>query len=253
MMDRDSFYLLLWGWAILGLLVFILLLFVKAPYGRHSRRDWGPVIPNRLGWFLMEFPSLLVFVLFFLFGPGNIQMLTWIFFALYVFHYVNRSLVWPWRTRTSGKLMPLVVALMAVCFNLVNGFINGYYFSAFPREYNIEWLTDIRFILGAILYAGGTFLNWWSDQTLLELRKGGKKGYFVPEGGLFRWISCPNFFGEIVQWAGFAVMTWSPAALVFALWTFFNLVPRALSHHKWYKKTFPEYPADRKALLPYLL
>ena len=79
-----------------------------------------------------------------------------------------------------------------------------------------------------------------------RLRKGGKKGYFIPEGGMFRWISCPNFFGEILQWTGFAVMTWSPAALVFALWTFFNLVPRALSHHKWYKSTFPEYPPERK-------
>jgi len=252
-MDRDTFFLLLWGWTILGLFVFVLLLFIKAPYGRHSRKDWGPNIPNRLGWFMMEFVSLLVFVLCFLFGPGNIQMLTWIFFALYVSHYVNRSLIWPWRTRTSGKQMPLVVALMAVCFNLVNGFANGYYFSTFPREYSLEWLTDIRFILGCILYAGGTFLNWWSDQILLELRKGGKKGYFVPERGMFRWISCPNFFGEIVQWAGFAVMTWSPAALVFAMWTFFNLVPRALSHHKWYKSTFPEYPKERKAILPWII
>ena len=253
MMDRETFYQLLWGWALLGLAVFILLLFIKAPYGRHSRKDWGPVIPNRLGWFIMEFPSLLVFVLCFLFGPGPIQLITWVFFALYVSHYVNRSLIWPWRTRTSGKLMPLVVALMAVCFNLINGFINGYYFSAFAREYSVEWLTDIRFILGALLYVGGSFLNWWSDQILLRLRKGGKKGYFIPQGGLFRWVSCPNFLGEILQWTGFAVMTWSPAALVFALWTFFNLVPRALSHHKWYRSTFPDYPSGRKALIPHIL
>jgi hypothetical protein len=252
-MDRDTFYTLLWGWALLGLAVFILLLFVKAPYGRHSRKDWGPSIPNRLAWFLMEFPSLLVFILSFLFGPSGVQPVTWIFFALYVSHYTNRSLIWPWRTHTAGKLMPLVVALTAVCFNLVNGFINGYYFSAFARKYTVEWLTDARFIAGAILYVGGAFLNWWSDQILLRLRKGGKKGYFIPTGGLFRWVSCPNFLGEIVQWTGFAVMTWSPAALVFALWTFFNLVPRALAHHKWYRATFPDYPPRRKAVIPHLL
>lgn len=252
-MGRENFYLLLWSWAALGLLIFIVLLFVTAPYGRHSRKDWGPVVPNRLAWFLMEFPSLLVFILCFLFGPKGIQPLTWIFFALYVSHYVNRSLIWPWRTRTSGKFMPLVVALMAVVFNLVNGFVNGYYFSAFARAYPMEWLTDIRFILGIVLYAGGAFLNWWSDQILLRLRKGGKKGYFVPAGGLFRWVSCPNFLGEILQWTGFAVMTWSPAALVFAMWTFFNLVPRALAHHKWYRSTFPGYPSERKAILPHIL
>jgi hypothetical protein len=252
-MERETFYTFLWGWAILGLAVFILLLFVKAPYGRHSRKDWGPNIPNRLGWLLMEFVSLLVFVLCFLFGPNKIQPITWIFFALYTSHYVNRSLIWPWRIRTSGKSMPLVIALMALCFNLINGFLNGYYFSAFAREYTLEWLTDACFITGAILYGGGSFLNWWSDQILLRLRKGGKKGYFIPQGGLFRWVSCPNFMGEILQWTGFAVMTWSPAALVFALWTFYNLIPRALSHHKWYRETFEDYPSERKAIIPFLL
>jgi 3-oxo-5-alpha-steroid 4-dehydrogenase 1 len=252
-MDSHIFFTLLWVWTLLGLATFILLLFVTAPYGRHSRKDWGPNIPDRLAWFLMEFVSLLVFVLCFLLGPNGVQPVTWIFFAIYVGHYINRSIIWPLRTRTSGKQMPLVVALMAVFFNLVNGFSNGFYFSAFARVYTWEWLTDLRFILGMIVFGTGVFINWWSDQILLNLRKGGKKGYFVPRGGMFRWISCPNFFGEILEWTGFAIMTWSPAALVFALWSFFNLVPRALDHHKWYKKTFPEYPKERKVIIPRLL
>jgi protein-S-isoprenylcysteine O-methyltransferase Ste14 len=252
-MESQTFFTLIWSWAGLGLATFILLLFVTAPYGRHSRKDWGPSIPNRLAWFLMEFVSLLVFALCFLLGPNGVQPVTWIFFVLYVSHYTNRSIIWPWRTRTSGKQMPLVVALLAMCFNLVNGFINGYYFSAFARDYSWEWLSDLRFILGMVLFLTGGFINWWSDQILLDLRKGGKKGYFIPRRGMFRWISCPNFFGEILEWAGFALMTWSPAALVFALWSFFNLVPRALDHHKWYKKAFPDYPPERKAIIPHIL
>ena len=252
-MDRETFYTFLWGWAILGLAVFILLLFVKAPYGRHSRKDWGPNIPNRLGWFLMEFPSLLVFVLCFLFGPKGIQPLTWIFFALYVSHYTNRSLIWPWRTRTSGKQMPLVVALMAVCFNLVNGFINGYYFSAFAREYTMEWLTDSRFIIGCIALWGRNLseLVVRPDPAAAAQRR--EERVFYPQGRIVSLDLLSQFPGEILQWTGFAVMTWSPAALVFALWTFFNLVPRALDHHKWYRETFPEYPAERKAIIPYIL
>ena len=126
-------------------------------------------------------------------------------------------------------------------------------FRHFQGSIHWEWLVDARFIIGIILFAGGVFLNWWSDQILLNLRKGGKKGYFIPEGGLFRWISCPNFMGEILEWTGFAMMTWSPAALVFALWTFFNLVPRALDHHKWYRSSFPEYPPRTKGHHPHLL
>lgn len=252
-MERESFFLFLWIWTIIGLLAFILLLFVTAPYGRHSRKDLGLSIPNRVGWIVMELPSLIFFILAFLLGPNRIQPVTWIFFAAYVFHYGNRSLLWPLRTKTRGKQMPLVLALLAVSFNLVNGFINGYYFSAFAREYTWEWLFDLRFILGIILWGGGVFINWWSDQTLLNLRRGGKKGYYIPRGGLFRWVSCPNFLGEIMEWAGFAIMTWSPAALVFALWSFFNLIPRALDHHRWYRETFPDYPSERKSLIPYIL
>lgn len=112
---------------------------------------------------------------------------------------------------------------------------------------------DARFIIGVLVFTGGVFFNWRSDQILLNLRKGGEKGYSIPQGGLFKWISCPNFLGEILEWTGFAMMTWSPAALVFALWTLFNLVPRALDHHRWYKSTFREYPAERKAIVPWIL
>jgi len=104
-----------------------------------------------------------------------------------------------------------------------------------------------------IVGLSGVFINWWSDQALLNLRRGGKKGYFIPNGGLFRWVSCPNFLGEILEWTGFAIMTWSPAALVFALWSFFNLVPRAMDHHKWYRSTFTDYPSRRKAIIPFLV
>jgi len=37
------------------------------------------------------------------------------------------------------------------------------------------------------------------------------------------------------------------------LWTIANLAPRALANHKWYKETFPEYPSQRKALIPFFL
>ncbi len=32
-----------------------------------------------------------------------------------------------------------------------------------------------------------------------------------------------------------------------------NLIPRALDHHKWYRKEFSDYPANRKAVFPFLV
>jgi protein-S-isoprenylcysteine O-methyltransferase Ste14 len=67
---------------------------------------------------------------------------------------------------------------------------------------------------------------------------------------LYRWISCPNYLGEIVEWSGWALATWSLPGLAFAVWTAANLAPRAHSHHLWYREHFEDYPPQRKALLP---
>jgi len=82
------------------------------------------------------------------------------------------------------------------------------------------------------------------------LRQPGETGYRIPQGGLYRWISCLNYFGEIIEWAGWAIATWSLPGLAFAVWTFANLAPRARAHHAWYHQHFPEYPRERRALLP---
>jgi steroid 5-alpha reductase family enzyme len=110
-----------------------------------------------------------------------------------------------------------------------------------------------QFIVGISLFFVGFYINNKSDTYLIGLRKGKQKGYVIPREGLFNYVSCPNFFGELLEWLGFAIMTWSVAGLAFFLWTFFNLVPRALSHHRWYKSTFPDYPKDRKAVFPFIL
>src|SRR5271169_2541699 len=91
------------GWIALALILFPIQFFVTAPYGRHVRDGWGPRIPNRLGWFAMEIVSLFAFAAFFLGGPTHKSAPMWVFFALWVAHYTNRSLIFPWRVHTAGK------------------------------------------------------------------------------------------------------------------------------------------------------
>lgn len=52
-------------------------------------------------------------------------------------------------------------------------------------------------------------------------------------GGMFTYVSGANFFGEIVEWIGFALACWSLPSLSFALFTAFNIGPRAIQHHKY--------------------
>lgn len=252
-MTAHHFYTLVYIWIGFGILLFPVLLKIPAPYGRHTRKGWGPLIPNRIGWIIMELPALIIFLIFALTGEHQLSRITWIFIFLWVFHYTNRSLVYPLRTRTRNKKMPVVIVLFALIFNMMNGFINGYFFSKIRPVYDTSWLTDPRFIAGFFVFLTGTYLNIISDETLLSLRKNSTPVYTIPAGGLFRYISCPNFFGEIIEWGGFALMSWSPAALAFSLWTFINLVPRALDHHRWYKNKFEDYPRHRKAIIPFIL
>ena len=93
-------------------------------------------------------------------------------------------------------------------------------------------------------------VNRRADRTLRHLRQQGGAEYAIPHGGMYRWISCPNYLGEIVEWFGWAIATWSPAGLAFAVWTLANLATRAQSHHRWYRQEFADYPLERRALLP---
>ncbi|HZY67375.1 MAG TPA: DUF1295 domain-containing protein [Devosia sp.] len=241
------------AWTVLALALFPVQLFVTAPYGRHAHSKWGPSIPNQFGWFIMEVVSLVVFAGLFLSGPSEKTAPMWVFFGLWVMHYINRSLIFPWRTRTRGKSMPLTIAGSAAAFNVVNAGLNGLYLGWFGDTYPTTWLTDPRFLVGLAIFVLGAGINIWSDNKLIALRSNDRQDYSIPRGGAFEWVSCPNHMGEIIQWSGFALMCWNLPALSFAVWTAANLIPRAVSHHKWYRKSFPDYPASRRAVIPGLV
>jgi 3-oxo-5-alpha-steroid 4-dehydrogenase 1 len=147
--------------------------------------------------------------------------------------------------------MPIIICFSAIFFNLVNGYVNGRGLSVFGTHYGIDtWLTAPSTLIGLVIFAIGFYINRWADSVLLSLRKPGETGYKIPRGGLYEYISCPNYFGEMVEWGGFAIAAWSLPAFSFFIWTVANLAPRAYLHHKWYQEKFPEYPKQRNALIP---
>jgi hypothetical protein len=242
----------LFAWMILGVITFFILLKVTAPFGRYSTGNWGPMMNNRLAWFIMEFTVLIVFWWFAFPAALHAPVPTVMMLGLFTLHYVNRSLIFPVRIKTPRKKMPVIIMLSAITFNLVNGSALGYYFAHFSA-YENSWLTDARFIGGLFLFIAGMGINWRADNTLIHLRQPGESGYKIPRGKLFEFLSCPNHFGEMVEWLGFAILCWNLPAWVFFIWTCANLIPRSMAHHKWYRQNFPEYPEKRKAVIPFLI
>jgi protein-S-isoprenylcysteine O-methyltransferase Ste14 len=244
---------LLLSWTLLAVPTFVLLLFVRVPLGRYSRPGWGPSLPHKLGWFLMESPSIWWFPLVFFSGNLVKGAGNYLFFALWMLHYVHRDVVYPVRLREKDRRIPFLIAAFAFTFQIVNGYLNGAHLGRIGRTYDVSWFAEPVFVGGMALFFLGMAINLRADQALISLRRPGESGYKIPRGGLFEKVSCPNYLGEIIEWSGWALATWSLAGLSFAIWTVANLAPRALAHHRWYREEFADYPPERRAIFPGLL
>jgi 3-oxo-5-alpha-steroid 4-dehydrogenase 1 len=250
MNELSFFHDLLIGWFILAAIIFVALFFIVAPYGRHYARKWGPTIRSSTGWIIMESISPIAFAFCFALGNNRDTLPVIALLILWETHYIHRAFFYPLHRHDGNKRMPAMVVVLGFIFNGINGYINGRWIFTLSAGYPDSWLHDPRFIAGILLFIFGFIINRQADFTLHNLRKEGETGYRIANTGMFRWVSCPNYLGEIMIWTGWAIATWSLAGLSFALWTAANLVPRARAHHLWYQKYFSEYPSSRKTLVP---
>jgi len=232
--------------------IFILLFFVRAPYGKFLNKRWGSSIKAAPAWALMEFPALILPLILFIYSGNTNEPVYLVFIGIWMLHYIQRTLVYPLVLNRNSHKVPLLIIILSLIFNLINGWINGYgVFIKIDAGNNL--LYSFRFITGLIIFLTGFIINMHSDSVLRNLRTKGDTSYKIPQKGLFKYICCPHYLGEIIEWTGWALLTCSPAAAAFLVFTIANLVPRAVRSLEWYRKEFPDYPAGRKAIIPFIL
>ncbi|XP_074801176.1 3-oxo-5-alpha-steroid 4-dehydrogenase 1 isoform X2 [Natator depressus] len=261
----------------------LLLCFLRMPYGRYSTGRFGYPVPARLAWTLQELPSLLVPLGLSLFS-GAARLSEWpnrILLALFIVHYAHRcglqgnplytglctfqikkqprqskediserALIFPVLIR-GGKPTPFIVFALALIFCVYNGYLQGRSLSNYA-EYPSGWLKGPCFIVGFAGWLSGMAINIYSDHILRNLRKPGETGYKIPRGGLFEYVTGANFFGEILEWFGFALASCTFESAAFAICTLFILGSRAHHHHQWYLEKFEDYPKSRKIVIPFV-
>jgi steroid 5-alpha reductase family enzyme len=213
----------------------------------------GPTLPDRLAWCLMNLPALVVFGWVYRQGRHAGDLVPLVFAGLWVGHFAYRALVYPWRRRGPKRRMPLSVVVPTFVVMGVCAYLNARWLTELGPARGFRWLLSFRFAYGLMLYVTGLGVNRWADAVLRKLRARGTGGYEIPHGGLYTDVSCPAYFGEIVQWLGWAIATWSLPGLAMAVMFAAMLVPRAVSHHHWYRREFAEYPRRRHALIPYVV
>ncbi len=254
--NQEVFSTVLSVMALSAVVVFLCLLKVEAGYGVAYTKKWGPAVNNKLGWILMEAPVFFAMLWLWLLSDRRGDTVLVVMALLFLFHYFQRSFVFPFLIK--GKsVMPLLVILMGVTFNTLNAYmIGGWLFYVSPVDYygGVSWLMSPMFIVGCVIFFVGMAINWHSDYIIRHLRKPGDTGHYIPRGGMFRYVTSANYFGEFLEWCGFALLTFSAAGAVFALWTFANLAPRARKLHQRYEREFgDEYKKlNRKYILPYI-
>ncbi|MBO5853605.1 MAG: DUF1295 domain-containing protein [Bacteroidales bacterium] len=240
---------------IIAVIVFIALYFVTAGYGVFYNKKWGPTVPNKLGWIMMESPVFVVMILLCVFSERSSNVVCLIFLILFEIHYFQRSFVFPFLIRGKSK-MPLSVIVMGVVFNVLNAIMQGgWIFYVSPENmYELSWLLSPQFIIGTLIFIVGMIINIHSDYVIRNLREPGDTKHYLPKKGMFKYVTSANYFGEFVEWFGFAILTWSLSGAVFAVWTFANLTPRAAKIYDNYKKEFGDELDTKKVkrIIPFI-
>lgn len=209
----------------------------------------------------------------------NIQISTnAILLSLFTLHYVNRAIIYPIRMNRNSQGVPLIISLCAGIITSWNGYIQSFYLtqvkSFSPLSLTLLSILDnIQCWIGICIFFIGMSINIKSDSVLRNLRKDNQQKkkkkqqkkqedttnnqhkYYIPFSPLFTYISCPNHAGEILEWFGFAVASnFSLPSVAFFIYSSSNLIPRAISHHEWYKNKFDDYPKERQwAVIPFVV
>lgn len=192
----DALRISCYAMIITGAFTLAVLLLIPAPYGKFStEKGWGPLVPARLAWILMESPNLWLPIAIWYHlsiperGFGGLGWPNKVLFGMFVLHYLHRAIIFP-LIMPATKAMPISIMVIAFWFCFWNAYNQslGLFGSTFPAD----WMTSPQCLAGSVVFLMGMTINIASDHHLLSLRRRAV-GYVLPKGGLFEWISCPNY------------------------------------------------------------
>ena len=134
---------------------------IPTPYGRFFKEDiWGPSIDEKKAWAIMEATGLIMFILFyFILGKNNFNIVPLIFLGIWSFHYINRSIIYPYFImKQKYKQFPLILVIFGFFYLSLFSYINAINISSNPK-YIDSWIKTPQFIIGCTLFSIGFILT----------------------------------------------------------------------------------------------
>ena len=124
-MEQGTFQLFLGAMSIIALFVFIALYFVKAGYGMFRTASWGISINNKLAWMLMEAPVFIVMLLLWWNSAQYNSIVPFNFLSLIPIALFPARLCVSFPAEGERAVCHLLIMMMGMLFNLLNGFMQG--------------------------------------------------------------------------------------------------------------------------------
>ena len=174
---KENFDIFLIVMALLAAVVYAALHFFEAGYGYLFDRRYGPPVPNRVGWMVMESPVFILMCVLWASSERLWQAGPLALFCLFQAHYLQRAFIFPLLIRGKGR-MPLGIVVMGMVFNTLNALMQGgWIFYVSPADYYAGWFAQ------PYIYIGGALFGIWFAARIKE-----GKDLTAPMNRLLDWV-----------------------------------------------------------------
>lgn len=181
--------------------------------------------------------------------PSQLQTITmW----LIVVHFIKRELETLFVHRFSAATMPLrnIFKNSAHYWVLSGALIAAFIYA--PSSATAKAANPLLLYPGLLFYTIGELGNLQSHLTLMRLRSSGGTERGIPQGPLFKLVTCPNYMTETISWIGvYLVSGLSWGVLIFAVVSVAQMAQWAKKKERRYRKEFGDkYKKKRYTMLP---
>lgn len=218
-------------------------------YSKFARPDARKSVPSRVGMFIVYFPAALAPAAALAFSGVTATGWHWLAMGLVTAHFAKRCAEVLFLHRYSGRMD--LDAVVPICLQYTLQSVTLAWIACVENPLGPPGETfPVALRVGMVLWGLGTSLNLYHHWLLSRLRKDGAGGYHLPRGGLFGWVACPHYFGELVAWFGFALVFHHITALVFFSTMLLYLMGRSSATLSWYREKLTTTPEGWRRLIP---
>lgn len=217
-------------------------------------KDLGPQISWRSVFLLEYLGPLLIHQGYLIhavyFAKKELTLVQLLAYAMITFHFLKREYETVMVHRFSHATMPLMNLFKnSGHYWILSGFgiAHFLYSDSFTNSNSIA-----QIYASVAVFIVAELANFRTHLILRDLRPAGTNTRAIPCGFGFSLVSCPNYFFEMVAWCAFSVMTGLPSAWFFTVVASGQMWLWAVKKHRRYLKEFPDYPKNRKPMIPFL-